>query len=151
MNFIKSHKIACGVVLICLILFVVAGMAFYKMMFPSSADDANGDRLVDAVNVDEAVVNQIIGEIEKNEHVLSAKYIKNVRIVKFIITTKEGNEAIKSRGLTSIITDKLSDEVLGYYDVEVYITQENNIKDSTIGYLFKGKKEFSWDGAEVNE
>jgi len=151
MNFIKSHKVASVIVLICLILFVVAGMAFYKMMFPSSADDVNGDRLVNAVAVDEAVVNQIISELEKSDEVSKVTYNKNVRILKFFITTKEGTKLDSAKKLPKVIQEKLSSEVLKYYDVEVFLKQDNNDEYPAIGYLFKGSKDFSWNGVGKNE
>ena len=60
MNFIKEHKIAIIVISVCLILIILAGLSISKMMFPSSAEDINGDRLVNAVAVEPEKINQIL-------------------------------------------------------------------------------------------
>lgn len=137
MKFIKSHKTAIVITTICLILVVLAGVAFYKLMFPSNAEDANGDRLVNAPEVDQAIIEQILGGIKENKGVVSATYNKNVRILKFIIDTKD-MKLNNAKKLVSVIENKLNNEVLEYYDIEVFLTQENGKDYPCIGYRAKG-------------
>ena len=144
MNFIKKHKIAIIVFTICLILFVIASITMYKLMFPSN-EDINGDRTIGDPGVDSAVIAKILGELKENKIVVDATYNKNVRILKFFIDTKEKTKLDKAKKLTDIIYDNLNEDVRSYYDIEVYLTQKNNENYPAIGYCFKGNDYFSWN------
>lgn len=152
MDFIKSHKMALGVGAVCLVLLVLAGSAFYKLMFPSNAENANGQRLSNAKEVDQAIIEQILGEIKENKDVVSATYNKNIRILKFFIDTTS-MKLEDAKKLADVITSKLNSEVLDYYDIEVFLTQKDNKEYPSIGTHAKGGTEFVWsyNGVDKDE
>lgn len=145
MNFIKEHKIAIIVISVCLILIILAGLSISKMMFPSSAEDINGDRLVNAVAVEPEKINQILTELKGKSSVIDATYNKNVRILKFFISFKSDTKLEDAKKLTSIITSNLTNDILNYYDIEVFLEADNN-EFPAIGQCFKGKKTFYFNG-----
>ena len=108
MNFIKEHKIAIIVISVCLILIILAGLSISKMMFPSSAEDINGDRLVNAVAVEPEKINQILTELKGKSSVIDVTYNKNIRILKFLISFKPDTKLEHAKKLTSIITSNLT-------------------------------------------
>lgn len=145
MNFIKEHKIAIIVISVCLILIILAGLSISKMMFPSSAEDINGDRLVNAVAVEPEKINQILTELKGKSSVIDATYNKNVRILKFFISFKSDTKLEDAKKLTSIIASNLTNDILNYYDIEVFLEADNS-EFPAIGQCFKGEKTFYFNG-----
>ena len=145
MNFIKEHKIAIIVISVCLILIILAGLSISKMMFPSSAEDINGDRLVNAVAVEPEKINQILTELKGKSSVIDVTYNKNIRILKFLISFKPDTKLEDAKKLTSIITSNLTNDILNYYDIEVFLEADNS-EFPAIGQCFKGEKTFYFNG-----
>jgi len=73
----------------------------------------------------------------------SVSYNKNVRILKFIINVKDDTKVEDSYKLGNIILENFSSSILGYYDVEVYITS-NSENYPVIGYCSKNADAFTW-------
>lgn len=145
MNFIKEHKIAIIVISVCLILIILAGLSISKMMFPSSAEDINGDRLVNAVAVEPEKITQILTELKGKSSVIDVTYNKNIRILKFLISFKPDTKLEDAKKLTSIITSNLTNDILNYYDIEVFLEADNS-EFPAIGQCFKGEKTFYFNG-----
>lgn len=145
MNFIKEHKIAIIVISVCLILIILAGLSISKMMFPSSAEDINGDRLVNAVAVEPEKINQILTELKGKSSVIDVTYNKNIRILKFLISFKPDTKLEDAKKLTSIIISNLTNDILNYYDIEVFLEADNS-EFPAIGQCFKGEKTFYFNG-----
>ena len=145
MNFIKEQKIAIIVISVCLILIILAGLSISKMMFPSSAEDINGDRLVNAVAVEPEKINQILTELKGKSSVIDVTYNKNIRILKFLISFKPDTKLEDAKKLTSIITSNLTNDILNYYDIEVFLEADNS-EFPAIGQCFKGEKTFYFNG-----
>lgn len=147
MNFIKTHQKTMIVILTCLILIILAMFAIYKMFYPNSSKSVYGERLKNAPEIDNAVVERIKQDIGNNSAVKSVDYQLNGRIIKFFIDTKENTKKEDAQALTSILTDAFSTTILQYYDITIYYTQTEK-EDSTdfpmIGYHSKDAKEFTF-------
>lgn len=146
MNFIKKNKVALIVIFICLILVVLAGFAVYRMFYPSGNKSIYGDRLTNAVEIDNAVIEQIKQEIKDTDLVSSVDYQLNVRTMKFFIDVKKDTKIEKAQQLSKIILDKLSTKVITYYDIQIYLTQsvKEDANYPSIGYHSKDATFFSW-------
>lgn len=145
MNFIKNHKIAIIVITLCLILIVLALISVSKMMFPSSVDDINGNRLINEVYIDSNSIEKILSELKSKKSVTEVTYNKNVRILKFIITFESNTKLKDAKKTTDVIISNLSSDVLDYYDVEVFLKADND-EFPAIGQCFKGSKTFYFNG-----
>ena len=145
MNFIKKHKIAIIVITICLILIILAGLSISKMMFPSSAEDINGDRLINAPLINQEDIDKVLTELKGKSSVVDATYNKNVRILKFFISFKSNTKLEDAKKITSIITSNLTNDILNYYDIEVFLEADNS-EFPAIGQCFKGEKTFYFNG-----
>lgn len=146
MNFIKKNKVPLIVVFVCLILVVLAGFAVYRMFYPSGDKSVYGDRIANAEEVDNAVIEQIKLEIMDTNLVNEVSYTLNVRTMKFFIDVKDNTKIAKAQELSKIILDKLSTKVITYYDIQIYLTQKdgNDVNYPSIGYHSKDATFFSW-------
>lgn len=145
MNFIKEHKIAIIVITVCLILIILAGLSISKMMFPSSAEDINGDRLINAPLINQEDIDKVLTKLKDKSSVVDATYNKNVRILKFFISFKSDTKLEDAKKITSIITSNLTNDILNYYDIEVFLEADNS-EFPAIGQCFKGEKTFYFNG-----
>ena len=146
MDFIKKHKEALLVVLICLILMVLAGFAVYRMFYPSGDKSVYGDRLQGSPVVSDEVISSIKEKIIESKLVNEVDYENKVKILKFYIDVKSKTKVTKAQDLSKIILENLSTEILTYYDIEIYLTQsEGEDKEfPMIGYHSKDASFVSW-------
>lgn len=143
MKFIKKNKTIVIVAIICLVLVILMGVAIYRMFYPNSGS-VYGDRLDNAPEIDNAVIEQIKNKIMENDYVEEVKYETNVAIMKFFISIKDGTKLKNAQKIGDIILDTLSTKVVSFYDIEVYLTNENDSSYPSIGYHSKNAEEFNW-------
>ena len=117
--------------------------AVYRMFYPSS-ESVYGDRLDNAPEIDNAVIEQIKSKIIDSNLVEEVKYETNVAVMKFFISVKDSTKLADAQKLGDIILDTLSTKVTSFYDIEVYLTNENNEQYPSIGYHSKSASSFSW-------
>ena len=143
MNFVKKNKTTVIVAIICLVLVMLMGLAVYRMFYPNSGS-VYGDRLDNAPEIDNAVIEQIKTKITEKDYVEEVKYETNVVVIKFFVSVKDGTKLKDAQKIGDIILDTLSTKVLGFYDVEVYLTNENDSSYPSIGYHSKNAEQFNW-------
>ena len=143
MKFMKKNKTIVIVGIICLVLFILMAFAVYRMFYPSS-ESVYGDRLDNAPEIDNAVIEQIKSKIMDSNLVEEVKYETNVAVMKFFISVKDSTKLADAQKLGDIILDTLSTKVTSFYDIEVYLTNENNEQYPSIGYHSKSASSFSW-------
>ena len=143
MKFMKKNKTIVIVGIICLVLFILMAFAVYRMFYPSSGS-VYGDRLDNAPEIDNAVIEQIKSKIMDSNLVEEVKYETNVAVMKFFISVKDSTKLDDAQKLGDIILDTLSTKVTSFYDIEVYLTNENNEQYPSIGYHSKSASSFSW-------
>lgn len=146
MKFIKKHLTAIIVVLVCLILLILAGFAVYRMFYPSNDKSVYGDRLNNAPDVTDEAINKIKEELNATELVNSITYKQSVTTLKFFIDVKEDVKIAKAKELGDIVIKGLEAKVVEFYDIAVYLTQNNGeMKEyPAIGQHAKASKEFNW-------
>lgn len=141
MKFIKKNKSVIIIVSVCLILLLLSSLAVYKMFNP---DGNKYDRAEGAPIVDEVVIEQIKLQILDTKLASKVEYRTSLAIMKFTLSISEGAKLEDAKNLTNIIIDKLSTTVLGFYDVEVYLTKENDSSYPIIAYKSKNAESFSF-------
>lgn len=143
MKFMKKNKTIVIVGIICLVLFILMAFAVYRMFYPSSGS-VYGDRLDNAPEIDNAVIEQIKSKIMDSNLVEEVKYETNVAVMKFFISVKDSTKLADVQKLGDIILDTLSTKVTSFYDIEIYLTNKNNEQYPSIGYHSKSASSFSW-------
>ncbi len=143
MKFIKKNKTFVIVASICLVLILLMGFAVYRMFYPSNGS-VYGNRLENAPEIDNAVIEQIKNKINDTNLVEEVNYETNVVVMKFFIKVKDNTKLEDAKKFGDIILDTLSSKVIGFYDIEIYLTNENNSSYPAIGYHSKNAESFSW-------
>lgn len=128
---------------VCLVLLFLIVFAIYRMFFPSNKS-VYGDRLSNAPEIDNAVIEQIKTKISDTNLTEDVKYQTNSVIMKFFITVKDDTKLSDAQNLSTIITDNLSDKLTEFYDVEIYLINEGNSDYPSIGYRSKSADSFTW-------
>ena len=118
-------------------------IAIYRMFYPSN-ESVYGDRLDNAPELDNAVIEQIKNKITDTGLIEEVKYETNVAVMKFFISVKDSTKLEDAQKLSDIILETLSTKVINFYDIEVYLTNENNEQYPSIGYHSKSASSFSW-------
>ena len=143
MKFMKKNKTILIVGVICLIVFLLMAFAIYHMFYPSS-ESVYGDRLDNAPEIDNAVIERIKDKIMDTNLVDKVDYVTSVATMKFFISVKDDTKITDAQKLSEIILNTLSDKVIKFYDIEINLTNEKNEQYPVVGYHSKNASTFSW-------
>lgn len=144
-NFIKKHKKACIISGVLILLFII----FFVVVFiaPLFSNNKYGDRLdgIEDYEVTDSMVDEVTDALKENEGVTDVSYNNEGRILNFIVTIEADVELDTAKTYAEDVTDNLSDDIKGYYDIEVFFTTEDDSEVyPVIGYHYKGAEQFSW-------
>ena len=145
-NFIKNNKVTVVAFIICVI-FVVLVFVIKLTFFPNEASAIYGDRLdgIEDVEITNNKQKTIEKALEERDEVKNASCDIEVRILNVIITVNDDVELDAAKGLTSSITDNLEDDQKSFYDIQVFISKDNDdTRFPIIGYKHQNKDGFSW-------
>ncbi len=142
MKFIKKHKTVLIICLISFCLIFLSCFAVYRMFYPNSENN----RLSNAPEVDDKVIEQIKNIIMDSKLVTEVKYEKKIATMKFFIEVNQDVKLDEAKTLSTIILDNLSTKLLDFYDIEIFLTNSDkeNKTYPAIGYRSKTAEEFSW-------
>lgn len=148
----KSNKYT-FIVLIAFVLFIFVFFALYKFLVPSSSSDIKyGNRLegIEEVLPSNKELKEINKKIEEIDYVVSSKDSIDGKIIKFIITLKDGNGLDKAKEVSAKILENFSEDQIAYFDFEVYYENENKEASGfpIIGYKNKSNAGFSYSSAK---
>ena len=145
-NFIKNNKVTVVAFIICVI-FVVLVFVIKLTFFPNEASAIYGDRLdgIEDVEITNNKQKTIEKALEERDEVKNASCDIEGRILNVIITVIDDVELDAAKGLTSSITDNLEDDQKSFYDIQVFISKDNDdTRFPIIGYKHQNKDGFSW-------
>ena len=145
-NFIKNNKVTVVAFIICVI-FVVLVFVIKLTFFPNEASAICGDRLdgIEDVEITNNKQKTIEKALEERDEVKNASCDIEGRILNVIITVNDDVELDAAKGLTSSITDNLEDDQKSFYDIQVFISKDNDdTRFPIIGYKHQNKDGFSW-------
>ena len=145
-NFIKNNKVTVVAFIICVI-FVVLVFVIKLTFFPNEASAIYGDRLdgIEDVEITNNKQKTIEKALEEIDEVKNASCDIEGRILNVIITVIDDVELDAAKGLTSSITDNLEDDQKSFYDIQVFISKDNDdTRFPIIGYKHQNKDGFSW-------
>ena len=145
-NFIKNNKVTVVAFIICVI-FVVLVFAIKLTFFPNEGTAIYGDRLdgIEKVEITDKQQKDIIKSLEDKDEVKSADTDIKGRTLNVLITVNDDVELAPAKALTSSVIDNLKKDQTSFYDIQVFISKDNDdTRFPIIGYKHQDKDEFSW-------
>ena len=145
-NFIKNNKVTVVAFIICVI-FVILVFAVKLTFFPNEGTAIYGDRLdgIEEVEITDKQQEDIIKSLEDKDEVKKVSCDIKGRTLNVLITVNDGVELDPAKSLTSSITDNLEEDQTSYYDIQVFISKDNDdTRFPIIGYKHQNKDGFSW-------
>ena len=145
-NFIKNNKVTVVAFIICVI-FVILVFAVKLTFFPNEGTAIYGDRLdgIEEVEITDKQQEDIIKSLEDKDEVKEVSCDIKGRTLNVLITVNDDVELDPAKALTSSITDILEEDQTSYYDIQVFISKDNDdTRFPIIGYKHQNKDEFSW-------
>ncbi len=148
MDFIKKNKLTVfivGCVVVCVIALLIT---FYFLFFKGSSNNKYGDRLdgIDQVSIEAEKIGDIENSIKSKSSVISVSHNLEGRLLNFTIEVSSSTKKATAKKLVSPISSKLSKDQLSFYDVQVFITCDNEKSKvyPIIGYKHKTSNKFIW-------
>ena len=145
-NFIKNNKLVVVTFIICVI-FVILVFAIKLTFFPDEGRAIYGDRLdgIEKVEITDSDANDVIKSLEDLDTVKEASTDIKGRVLNVLITVNDDIDLETAKGLTTTITDNLEKKQTSYYDIQVFISKDNDDASfPIIGYKHQDKDGFSW-------
>ena len=145
-NFIKNNKVTVVAFIICVI-FVILVFAVKLTFFPNEGTAIYGDRLdgIKEVEITDKQQEDIIKSLEDKDEVKKVSCDIKGRTLNVLITVNDDVELDPAKALTSTITENLEEDQTSYYDIQVFISKDNDdTRFPIIGYKHQNKDEFSW-------
>ena len=145
-NFIKNNKVTVVAFIICVI-FVILVFAVKLTFFPNEGTAIYGDRLdgIEKVEITDKQQEDIIKSLEDKDEVKKVSCDIKGRTLNVLITVNDDVELDPAKALTSSITDNLEEDQTSYYDIQVFISKDNDdTRFPIIGYKHQNKDGFSW-------
>ncbi len=135
---LKNNKFTFIVLAIFVIMFVF-GAVLYGMVMPSNGKPSYGNRLdgIEKVQLSNGDKEKIISALEKEDIVSSAKIDMKGKIINVIIEVKSDTKKSKAEDLSSVITKNLTEGQIGYFDIQMFVKNQDKEKE---GYPFIGYK-----------
>ena len=150
MEFVKKHKFYIIGGLIFLVIMGLAIFAVCELVLPNAGESVYGNRLdgIDDVKVSDDTIKRIEQELEQNENVNAVDYHLSGRIMNFIIDVKQDTDLITAVSYADKTLEFLSDEEKQYYDIQVFLTCDEDEESELypyIGYKHKTSVGFQWN------
>ena len=115
--------------------------------FPNEGTAIYGDRLdgIEKVEITDKQQKEIIKSLEDKDEVKKVSCDIKGRTLNVLITVNDDVELDPAKALTSSITDNLEEDQTSYYDIQVFISKDNDdTRFPIIGYKHQNKDGFSW-------
>lgn len=140
-NLINRHKGLAIVGLLSLVLFVIIGLIFARMIL-SSGKTEYGDRLNGLVKIDKKTTDKIKEEIGALENVEDIEIRTQGKIIYITLNVSDNTSKDKGKEIAKSIIPYYEEEVINYYDFSIFINKENTStkEDENNGYTIAGTK-----------
>lgn len=154
MKFIKNHKTEFILLVTVGVILLVSAIMFLIVWFQGS-NNKYGDRLkgIDKVELKEDYMKTLLTKIkEEKEYVVEDSYNLEGRLLSVFVKVKSYTDKNETKKIGDIIKNNLKEEELSFYDIQLYISFENDKKDEKeenkiypiIGYKHKTSDVFVW-------
>lgn len=137
--------------IIAFVILIIAGFMLYRFLFPNIGSPVYGNRLdgIEEVKITATELTKLESTLKENKIVKNVSTNIKGKIFNVIITVADGTKATDAKNLTSIIVDGIEQKQKEYYDIQVFLKNENEEANGypIIGYLNKELKTFSYSSA----
>lgn len=133
-------------ILVAIIFIVVVAVAI-KIIFYPSENGVYGNRLdgIENYAISEEKITEVKNTISENKECQSISYTLQGKIMKFFIKVSNDTGVTSAQRLGDNIIDSFSETELGFYDITIYITSDENVEPyPMIGYKSKNESAISW-------
>ena len=150
MKELKKNKYTMLVFFIFLGLFIIGWLVFGLVMPNGDENKKYGNRLEDIEKagavIKEDDTSKIVEAVEKKDFVKDASTNVEGRIVNVIVEVKKGTSVKNARSLGDTILDSMTDKHKKYYDVQLFVKNENEKEEGfpMIGYKNSSDKGFAF-------
>lgn len=145
MNFIKKNK-KMLIALLVIVFIIILILFLFNIIFGGNDGDVYGNRLdgISAVEIKKDENEKMKSEINDLAEVNKVSYNIKGRLLKVIIEYNDNVELSTAKDIASKVLDYYQDNQKAYYDIEVFLTANNNDTYPTIGYKNKNSEGFVW-------
>ena len=150
MNLLKRHKGLAIVGSLALILLIIIFVIISKMLFSTSKSEY-GDRLNNIVEIKKATLDEVKESLVAMDEVSTASVRVQGKIVYTTIHVTKATSKDKAKEIASKTLEKYSEDVIGCYDFEFLISQEeeldeegNNKSYNIAGNKIPDKEKINW-------
>ena len=144
MSFIKKlynkHKVLFISCLVALVLFIIILLFFITLLMEGSSNKY-GSRLegIENVKISNDMIDTITDEIISKDGIKDCKIRLQGKIINLIITFNSDVSSSKAKEIAESTLSSFSSEQLDFYNVEYFITREQNGEEDT-PYVVTGNK-----------
>jgi hypothetical protein len=145
MKFFKNHK---WLLIIIVLLIILGILAFYLFFMLYNESSVYGNRLqgIEKKEIKEDLKNDIINNLENNDEINEVNIDNKGKIINIVTDMKEDTELDEAKLMLESILNKFSEEQLNYYDLQFYITwEENEERIPCMGYKSKNSTFITWN------
>ena len=141
----NENRILFVLFMILIICFIAICVVIFSY-FIGSSKSVYGDRLKNKVTVSDKEKNEYVKALKEDELVTDVTYRVGVRTIYITITfnMKATLEEAESKAVASL--EKISEKVLGYYDINFTLTQDTDANDSSKGFTIMGSNNVNGSG-----
>jgi len=144
---LKENKYTTIVFCLFLGLFLIAWIV-YGMVMPKTGTPVYGNRLegIEKVELTESDTSKIVKNLKDEDIVTSASTHLSGKILNVIVEVKDKTSEKKAKGLKKQAIETLTKEQLAFYDVQLFLTNENKEAKGypIIGYKSSSEKDFAF-------
>lgn len=142
---LKQNKYTTIVFCLFLGLFLIAWIV-YGMVMPKAGTPVYGNRLegIEKVELTESDTSKIVKNLKDEDIVTSASTHLSGKILNIIVEVEEKTKEKTAKELKKVAIETLTKEQLSFYDVQLFITNENKELKGypIIGYKNSSEKDF---------
>ena len=138
-----NYKIILVVLIV--IAFLVLGIFIYKNIFEESS--SNRLENIEKYKLTKKEINSVKDTVNELKNIEDVEVYANNKIIKIFIDLKEDIEFDDIKENSDKIIEKFSSKNLEFYDLEIFITSENEESKiyPKIGYKHKKNSKFTWN------
>ena len=138
-----NYKIILVVLIV--IAFLVLGIFIYKNIFEESS--SNRLENIEKYKLTKKEINSVKDTVNELKNIEDVEVYANNKIIKIFIDLKEDIEFDDIKENSDKIIEKFSSKNLEFYDLEIFITSENEESKiyPKIGYKHKKNSNFTWN------
>jgi len=126
MEFIKKNKKMIIIIAVALVILVLL-FGVIKSLMPDTRKSVWGTRTADVSKhpISDDEINSSKEFFTSNENVVSATYRLSGRTMDYVVTVKKDTAKNVVEELSNNMLEKLSDDVKGYYDIQIFYVCED--------------------------